>query len=183
MMQPDVTKVTIGDNRSQIESFLRNAILAPRIEMIKWSKITHQTPNLKIGYPGQHLASLITGMPGTATGARGADIVDGTEVKSCSRVDEVDKCRNCKQNVLRSQSVCPFCGSNEITRGNDSKWLIAIRNKKELNLYLNEIPRTFFLISDYPNFASSDFTTLRFASFEIWNQSPRAENFRKLLDD
>jgi len=183
MMQPDVTKVTIGDNLSKIKSFLSEVILAPRVRMMKWSKTTNQTPNLKIGYPGQHLASLITGIPGTATGARGEDIADGTEVKSCSRVDQVDKCLSCKNNVMRSQSTCPSCGSTRIKRNNDSKWLIAIRNEKELNLYLKEIPRMFFLISDYPNFASSDFTTLRFASFEIWNQSSRAKNFRKLLED
>lgn len=182
-MQPDVSKVTIGDNLSKIKSFLSEVILAPRARMMKWSKITNQTPNLKIGYPGQHLASLITGIPGTATGARGEDIADGTEVKSCSRVDQVDKCLACENNVMRSQSICPSCGSTRIKRNNDSKWLIAIRNEKELNLYLNEIPRMFFLISDYPNFASSDFATLRFASFEIWNQSSRAENFRKLLKD
>ena len=69
--------------------------------MIKWSSITNQTPNLKIGYPGQHLASLITGISGTGTGARGDDIADGSEVKSCSRVDQVDKCENCKSNVMR----------------------------------------------------------------------------------
>ena len=41
----------------------------------------------------------------------------------------------------------------------------------------------FFLISDYPNFDSGDFSTLRFAAFEIWNQSDRAKNFRQLLID
>ena len=41
----------------------------------------------------------------------------------------------------------------------------------------------FFLISDYPNFSESDYDTLRFSSYEIWNQSERANNFRKLLID
>lgn len=182
-MQPDITKVTIGDNLSKIKSFMSEMILTPRERMLEWSKITNQTPNLKIGYPGQHLASLITGIPGTATGARGEDIADGTEVKSCSRIDQVDKCLDCKNNVMRVQKSCPTCGSANIRRNNDSKWLIAIRNEQELNLYLKDIPRMFFLIADYPNFDALDFATIRFSSFEIWNQSVRAKNFRKLLED
>jgi len=182
-MRPDAAYVTIGDNVAKIKDFLLEVILIPRLRMINWSRITNQTPNLKIGYPGQHLASLITGIKGTATGARGEDIADGTEVKSCSRVDQVDKCNDCGNNVMRSQPTCPNCGSASITRNNDSKWLIAIRNEKELNLYLKQIPRTFFLLSDYPNFDASDFSTLRFSSYEIWNQSDRARNFRKLLQE
>lgn len=183
LMRPDSKFITIRDNIEQIKSFLHEVILEPRVRMLKWSQITNQTPNLKIGYPGQHLASLITGIKGTATGARGGDIADGTEVKSCSRVDQVDKCLVCGHNVMRCQSVCPNCGSDSIRRNNDSKWLVAIRNKKELDLYLNKIPRMFFLISDYPNFEQSDFTTLRFSAYEIWNQSPRTKNFRTLLRD
>lgn len=182
-MKPDTTKISIHNNLAKIKDFLSEVILEPRVRMMSWSKITNQTPNLKIGYPGQHLASLITGIKGTATGARGEDIEDGTEVKSCSRIDQVDKCKQCKKNVLRIQSVCPNCGSAKIKRNNDSKWLIPIRSEKELDLYLNRIPRMFFLISDYPNFDSDDFSTLRFASFEIWNQSARAKNFRQLLKD
>lgn len=183
MMQPDKSMISIGNNLEMIKKFLSDVILAPRTRMMEWSRITNQTPNLKIGYPGQHLASLITGIPGTATGARGEDIADGTEVKSCSRIDQVDKCKVCKTNVLRAQSSCPACGSTNIERRDDSKWLITIRNEKELDLYLNKIPRMFFLISDYPNFDNSDFETLRFASFEIWNKSDRASEFRKILKD
>lgn len=40
----------------------------PRKLAHKWAAITNQTPNLKMGYPAQHLASLITGMKGTAQG-------------------------------------------------------------------------------------------------------------------
>ncbi len=135
-MRPNEQLITIHDNIKHITSFLSEVILGPRQHMAKWSQITNQTPNLKIGYPGQHLASLITGIPGTATGARGEDIADGTEVKSCSRIDQVDKCRCCRKNVMRSQLTCPNCGSKSIKRNNDSKWLIAIRNEKELDLYL-----------------------------------------------
>ena len=182
-MKPDASKVTIGNNKARIKEFLSDVILAPRARIMAWSRITNQTPNLKIGYPGQHLASLITGIPGTGTGARGDDIADGTEVKSCSRVDQVDTCLDCASNVFRVQTSCPKCGSSNIRRNNDSKWLITIHNRDELNLYLNEIPRTLFLISDYPNFDEGDYDTLRFTSFEIWNQSERAAAFRQILKD
>lgn len=182
-MQPDINKIVIKDNLRLIRKFLSEVILAPRATMIKWARLTNQTPNLKIGYPGQHLASLITGMQGTGTGARGEDIVDGTEVKSCSRLDQMDKCKDCDGNVMRTQTSCPQCGSTEIQRKNDSKWLIGIRSEDELKLYLEQIPRMLFLISDYPFFGDGDFETLRFTAYEIWNQSDRAVNFRTILKD
>lgn len=156
-MRPDISKITIKENRRLIHDFLSEVILSHRATLIKWARITNQTPNLKIGYPGQHLASLITGMQGTATGARGDDIVDGTEVKSCSRIDQVDKCTVCGSRVMRSQVRCPNCGSNAIKRNDDSKWLIAIRSEKELDMYLNRIPRMLFILSDYPNFEQGNF--------------------------
>lgn len=182
-MRPDPSMVTISDNTAKIKDFILNAILRPRAIMHKWSTITTQTPNVKIGYTGQHLASLITGVRGTATGARGEDVADGTEVKSCCRVDQVDTCKGCKKHVMRYQTSCPHCSSQNIKRNNDSKWLIAIRKESELNLYLKEIPRTFFLLFDYPDFDKGDFDTLRIASYEIWNQSNRASVFRQLLND
>lgn len=180
-MQPDVSKITIFDNRSKIETFLREVIVEPRKTMRKWSKVTNQTPNLKIGYPGQHLASLILGMKGTGTGARGDDIIDGTEVKSCSRIDQLDKCKACKGNVLRSQNVCPACGSSDIDRKDDSKWLITIKSESELEMYLTRIPRMLLIISDYPNFDSNDFSSMRIRAYEVWNQSSRASGFRAIL--
>ena len=180
-MQPDASKVTIPDNLEKIKTFLSEVILEPRKRMLKWSAITNQTPNIKIGYPGQHLASLILGMKGTGTGARGDDIVDGTEIKSCSRIDQLDKCKDCKGNVLRSQVVCPKCGSSNIKRNDDSKWLIAVRSESELEMYLHKIPRMQFIISDYPRFDAKDFSSMRIRAYEIWNQSPRASGFRDIL--
>ena len=170
-MQPDASKITISDNLGKIRTFISEVILEPRKRMLKWSAITSQTPNLKIGYLGQHLASLILGMKGTGTGARGDDIVDGTEVKSCSRIDQLDKCKDCKGNVLRSQTVCPKCGSSNIKRNDDSKWLIAVRSEAELEMYLHKIPRMLFVISDYPGFNAGDFSSMRIRAYEIWNQT------------
>ncbi|BBD52802.1 hypothetical protein NIES204_00590 [Planktothrix agardhii NIES-204] len=102
-MQPNRQLITIGDNLNQIKQLLSELVLYPRINALKWSKITQQTPNIKIGYPGQHLASLITGMPGERTGARGHDLADGSEVKSCSRIDQLDQCEICQAAVSRSE--------------------------------------------------------------------------------
>ena len=106
-MQPDKTLITIRDNERLIKDFILDMIITPGRLAHKWAAITNQTPNLKIGYPAQHLASLITGMQGTATGARGNDIVDGSEVKACSKVDQLDKCRNCIYNDFCDRPLAP----------------------------------------------------------------------------
>lgn len=83
-MQPNKLLISINNNELLIKKLLYELILEPRLKALEWSKITKQTPNLKVGYPAQHLASLVLGMEGTKTGARGNDIVDGSEVKSCN---------------------------------------------------------------------------------------------------
>lgn len=100
-MQPDITHITLRNNLVQIKSMLIELVLRPRRDLLKWASVTKQTPNIKIGYPGQHLASLVTGVEGTRTGARGHDLRDMSEVKSCSRVDQLDKCKSCKAAVAR----------------------------------------------------------------------------------
>ncbi len=180
-MKPNDKLVTIHDNVALIKGLLNDLVLSPRINAIKWSKITKQTPNIKIGYPGQHLASLITGMEGQRTGARGNDLVDGTEVKSCSRIDPLDKCSNCNSPVSRLEDLCPQCNSSNILRSNDSKWLFAIRDKDELDILLHKVKRVLLIIGDYPNFNDSDWETLRFQSFELWPESKRNSRFSEIM--
>ena len=156
-------------------------IIVPRQKAHYWAKITNQTPNLKIGYPAQHLASLICGMKGTATGARGNDIVDRSEVKGCSKIDQADKCKECGETVLRADKICPYCKSKNIKRNNDSKWLIGIRTKDELRMLLEKTPRFIFIVTDYPNFKEKDYGTIRIRSFEVWVKSDRCSNFRELM--
>lgn len=182
-MQPQRGLVTLRDNKRQITTLLDELVLQPRLNAIKWAEITKQTPNIKIGYPGQHLASLITGMKGERTGARGKDLVDGSEVKSCSRIDQLDKCLKCGAAVARIESQCPECDSKNIKRNNDSKWLIGVRSEDELDLLLNKVPRFVFIIGDYCNFDSGDFESLRIQAFEIWPQHPRHKHFRTLLEN
>lgn len=71
-MQPNISKITLENNSELIKDLLSDLVINPRLQLIKWSKITHQTPNIKIGYPGQHLSSLISGVEGNRSGARGS---------------------------------------------------------------------------------------------------------------
>ena len=157
-------------------------IVRPRRDLVRWARFTKQTPNIRIGYPGQHLASLVTGVEGARTGARGHDLCDGSEVKSCSRIDQLDKCLECRAAVARLESTCPQCSSRNIKRNDDSKWLFTVRSEEELRTLLGVVPRIVLIIGDYPRFAQQDWDTLRFQVFEIWPQHPRHARFCDLMN-
>lgn len=180
-MKPNKKFITIDDNLSKIKTLLDELVLQPRINAIRWSLITKQTPNIKIGYPGQHLASLITGMEGERTGARGNDLIDGSEVKSCSRIDQLDICKDCSSPVARLEKICSNCGSEKVGRKNDSKWLFSIRSEDELDFLIHGVGRVFLVIGDYPNFESDDFETLRFQAFEVWPENKRNYRFTEIM--
>ena len=136
---------------------------------------------MKIGYPGQHLASLALGMEGVRTGARGHDIIDGSEVKSCSRVDQLDTCGSCGEKVMRIETICSNCNSESIKRMDDSKWLFTIRSENDLKVLTEDVERIVLTIADYPNFSKNDFTEIRFQIFEIWTKSPKSIHFKSLM--
>jgi len=182
-MQPDVNKITINGNLKKVENLLYELVLNPRLLAIKWAQVTKQTPNIKIGYPGQHLASLITGMEGERSGARGNDLTDGSEVKSCSRIDQLDKCMKCGAAVARIEKTCSACESGEIIRNNDSKWLFTIRSKSDLDTLLHSVGRVVLVLGDYPNFDKDDFDTLRFQAFEIWPSHTRNRRFCEIMSN
>jgi len=180
-MIPNKDLITINDNENKIKQFLTDLIIEPRIKALRWSQITNQTPNLKVGYPAQHLASLITGMKGVKTGARGDDLIDGTEIKGCSRLDQLDKCNDCEEKILRTESKCPACNSEDIKRNNDSKWLFTIRSENDLTVLTDHVERILLIISDYPYFDENNFEDIRIQAFEIWTHSNRHENFSILM--
>ncbi|MGM0767723.1 MAG: MamI family restriction endonuclease [Pseudomonadota bacterium] len=180
-MRPNSKYITIGDNLDNTIKMLDDLVFRPRLKALEWSKLTKQTPNMKVGYPGQHLASLITGVEGSRTGARGDDLVDGTEVKSCSRVDQLDICRYCKEKVLRSETHCPKCDSDKITRKNDSKWLFGIKSESELDLLVNKVDRIFLTIAEYPFYDKHRFDCISFKAYEIWNNCERHDKFREIM--
>lgn len=181
-MKPKTELITIGDNLTLIKKFVTQIIVNPRQDLRRWSEITNQTPAAKIGYIGQHLASLITGVKGTRSGARGNDLADGSEVKSCNKVDQVDKCKDCGSRVSRFENVCPNCGGTNIDRKDDSKWLIGVRNEHELNQYLN-MDRIVFILLDYPEFSEGDFSSIRITAFEIYPKETRCKCFRQLVEN
>ncbi|MEC4868962.1 MAG: MamI family restriction endonuclease, partial [Jaaginema sp. PMC 1078.18] len=182
-MKPDLDFITIDNNRKLIEQLLRELVLEPRINALKWSGITHQSPNIKIGYPGQHLASLVTGVKGSKTAARGDDLEDGTEVKSCSRIDQMDRCKDCKAPVARTEKVCSDCGSSKIQRKDDSKWLFAIKSENDLKLLTQDVPRILLILGDYPQFKAEEYDTIRFQCFEIWMNSDRYQKFKNIMNN
>lgn len=181
-MIPDKNKIQINTNEELIKQFISEIIIQPRTTLRKWSEITHQTPAIKLGYVGQHLASLITGVKGTASGARGDDLEDHSEVKSCNKVDQSDKCQSCGKRVLRYEEECPYCHSTNIKRNNDSKWLFSVRDDNELRQYL-QMDRIVLLLMDYPNFENNDFNDMRISAFEIYPKEERMKNFRSLIEN
>lgn len=180
-MQPNKKLITIKDSVKQIEKLLQELVVQPRLKAIEWSKITHQTPNIKIGYPGQHLASLITGMVGERTGARGNDLIDGSEVKSCSRIDQLDKCEDCNLPVARLEERCPHCGSNNIKRNDDSKWLFTIRDEDDLKTLLTKVKRVLLVIGYYPKFEDNNFDDIKITAYEIWPEHERNQKFGEIM--
>lgn len=181
-MRPNSNLVKINSNVSLIEKFINDIIITPKHTLTQWARITNQTPAAKIGYVGQHLASLITGIPGTGSGARGDDLSDGSEVKSCNKVDQVDKCKECGARVLRIEEKCSKCGSTNIQRRDDSKWLFSVRDEHELEQYRN-LNRIVLLLMDYPNFETKDFKDIRISSFEIYPKEERMHIFNDLISN
>lgn len=182
-MKPNPDWISIDTNVARIEKMLLELVLRPRRDLVKWAQLTKQTPNIKLGYVGQHFASLVTGVEGARTGARGHDLADESEVKSCSRLDQLDKCRNCRAAVARHETACPRCGSSRIKRNEDSKWLFAVKSEEELRTLLDVVPRVVLILSDYPFYAADDWNTLRFQVFEIWPAYDRHRHFRSLMEN
>jgi len=118
------------------EELLTDLYVDLRDKVRFWSSITKQTPQARMGYVGQHLVSVVTGFPGSRSGARGLDLVlpggKHAEIKTCSRVDQLGLCEKCKAGVSSIEFTCPSCGSESILRKDDSKWLITLKDKKEL---------------------------------------------------
>lgn len=179
-MVPNSEYIKILNNLELLEEFIGDLIIFPKQILHKWAVITHQTPAVKLGYLGQHIASLITGVQGTSTGARGDDLADGTEVKSCNKIDQADKCKVCGHRVMRFEKTCPHCQSSSIDRKNDSKWLFSVRDEYELQQYL-QLNRILLIVMDYPNFLERKFNDIRISSFEIYPREERMHVFCDLI--
>lgn len=164
----------IDNSKENIIQMIKDLFIVPRDLINKWSTITNQTAQVRLAYLGQHLASMITGLPGVGTAARGDDLIDGTEVKSCSRADQLGICRNCSARVMRHITTCPSCGSTDIEIKEDSHWIFSIKSKSELNL-LFSLPRI-LLILFYRD-------TENYIQVRAWQVNPKNEHVKLFFSD
>ena len=146
-----------------------------------WSLVTNQTPQARMGYVGQHLTSIVTGYPGGKSGARGYDIVfpDGSygEIKTCYRVDQLGSCNKCGAVVSAMEKECSICGSKDIQRKDDSKWLITIQNEKELDESI-EPSLYYFVLFEFEDFNNPDSIIA-----SIWEVDPKRPGFALCMSD
>ena len=169
--------------RSASEQLIKELYIALRNEVNKWSEVTKQTPQARMGYVGQHLVSVVTGCPGGRSGARGHDLEfpDGTfgEIKTCYRVDQLGACISCGCAVSSIEKVCPHCGSVNISRKDDSKWLISIHNDDEFVNILSP-SKYYFVLFDFDNISDSENEDI-IAS--IWEVDPKTKGFAFCMMD
>lgn len=163
------------------ENLIQHLYIELRRKANYWATITKQTAQARMGYVGQHLVSVATGCPGARTGARGEDLVisadEYAEIKTCYRVDQLGSCKNCGSVVASIETKCPACGSTEIERKEDSKWLIGIRNEDEFARIIE--PKWYYL-------ALFDFVDINDPSeirASIWRVDPKDIGFAYCMMD
>lgn len=165
------------------EALIKDLYINLRAKVNAWSEITQQTPQARMGYIGQHLVSIVTGYPGGKSGARGYDLVIGREhygeIKTCYRVDQLGMCSDCNAVVSSLETSCSACGSTNIVRKSDSKWLIDIRNEDEFAKILNPLFYYFVLfeLEDISDPSRNDIIA------SIWAVDPKAKGFAYCMID
>jgi hypothetical protein len=163
MRTPNAKLMTAALRSSSPEEILRDLFVSPRAAVRKWAEITNQTAQAKTAYVGQHLASVLTGIPGEGTAARGHDLTDGSEVKTCSRADQLGRCKACGAPVPAWRANCEQCGSDDIDRKTDSHWIMTVKSEAELR-QLMEVPRIVFILLDRTH-RNAD---IRVRGWEVW---------------
>ena len=137
-MSDELANYSDEKRKEMSEEMLHDLLIDLREKTWKWAKLTKQTPQAKMGYIGQHIVSIVTGYEGGRTGARGDDLVipdeDTGEIKTCYRIDQLGKCKDCKASVSSWEEKCPNeeCNSTNIDRKDDSKWLFSPKSVEEL---------------------------------------------------
>lgn len=168
---------TFETSEELIRECIKDLYLNPRNLIRKWSRITNQTCQIRLAYPGQHLASVITGVKGMGTAARGSDLSDRSEVKSCSRADQLSDCESCGAKVLVWQKECPICRSRDINIKTDSHWIFSIKSEDELDLLLNKIPRIILILFDKESVETDDIR------LRAWVIDPKNEYVIEFFND
>lgn len=146
---------------SYAAQLLTDLYVSLRRNLQRWASVTHQTPQPRMGYVGQHLVSVVTGFPGGRSGARGDDIKlasgRAAEIKCCYRVDQLGICKKCGSKVASIEKTRPndACDSREIIRKDDSKWLLSPKSEQELRgLFAPE--RYYFVLFEFADLAAAD---------------------------
>lgn len=178
-MRPDATYIEIASSEDMIRKLIGDLYVLPRAHLLRWSQVTNQTAQVRIAYPGQHLASLVTGVRGSGTAARGEDLIDGSEVKSCSRTDQLGECKKCGARVLPSHESCVLCESDKINRKQDSHWILSMRTEEEFQQYL-DAHRLVLVLFDRPEMHPSNH---RIRVWEIWPSHERHKYYRWFVED
>ena len=123
--------------------------------MIPWAERTNQPIFFPKGYFGQIVVSLVTGIKGSASAARGDDLEDGSEVKTSARLLQLNHCKACLRKTKEKTSItclavsCPICGAtgNDIEIMRDSHFIMNI-DPVNLEDYLGKIPTIYVLLID-----------------------------------
>ena len=180
-----LSSMSIRERKNASENLIQDLFIDLRVKVNKWAALTQQTSQARMGYIGQHLTSIVTGFPGSKTGARGDDLVlpDGrhSEIKTCYRVDQLGECKNCHTKIATSDKICPACGSKDLVRKDDSKWLISIpatefAQKEFDDLFKNE---NFYLVL----FEFEDLNNPENIIISIWSVDPRNKGFAYCMLD
>lgn len=174
------TKYTLGSLEAA-EDLLRDLYVSLRASLRQWARVTFQTPQARMGYVGQHLTSVVTGYPGGRSGARGKDLVlpggKHAEIKTCYRVDQLGKCKACGATVASIEAECANCGSNDLLRNDDSKWLIGVRNEDEMRTLFDS--ETYYLVLfDFEDLAAAADINAR-----IYAVDPKCKGFAYCMVD
>lgn len=164
-------------------TLIKDLYLDLKAKVNKWSKITNQTPQARMGYVGQHLVSVVTGYVGGKSGGRGYDLNinnnEYAEIKTCYRVDQLGKCKECGTAVSSLESYCSNCRSDNIERKDDSKWLITMKTDKDFSEILD--PTFYYFVL----FEFEDLNSINNKNIyvKIWRINPKNKGFAYAMID
>ena len=180
-MAQSSSKYRLGDVAAS-ELLLTDLYINLRRSLFSWASVTLQTPQARMGYVGQHLTSVVTGIPGGRSGARGNDLFDTKsgkfyEIKTCTRVDQLGLCGKCGESVASIERECPACKSLEIVRKDDSKWLITPQTDSDMHSLFD--PTTYYLVLfDFENLVTAEDINAR-----IYTVDPQTPGFNLCMVD
>ena len=168
-----------SDRLKLTQKFLKEVYFEFRQVGLKWAKLTHQTNFFPKGYLGQNLVSIVVGIRGTGTAARGDDLIDGSEVKTCARVDQLNNCKDCKARIASYLNECPKCNGSNIKRMVDSHWICPV-DDSNYKKYREGMPTIYFLLVDDDGLGND-----YLVRFTIWRIEPRSNAIwqKSYIDD